>query len=601
MDFLKQIYFALERTFFQTLTRKLCGNIGFLLLLQTGSILVAAWCDRRLRAATANAAVPPEAAAAIGEIAQQTLMAMVALYLSVVLVALATLWFLRHLIVRPVRDLTQAFSAADGNGTDLSIRVPARTCDELRDLSESINAFLARLRQAFLETRQMGLTIAVNSVQVARKVELASDRAEQQGQLAKEIFVSSQEATAAFHDIAGHTHQISASTSQNLEVARTSFGELESVNAGIHAMDQKILSTNRTIGELQAASQEIHGIVGLIRSISTQTSLLALNAAIEAARAGQAGRGFSIVAEEVKKLAEQVQVASEAISGKIQQMLGLIEESQTASREVGRHAGQTREAVVRSCHSFQQMIGALERNDAQLQGITAAVEQLSAANEAVHGRVGSIHEGSLEVVQQMQQAKGISTRLQTITETMQESVARFHLGQGALEQIIVRTRQFRDQCQERLESLARQQVDVFDRNYRPVPGTDPPKYRTGYDAQCETVLRPLYDQLLDSLGGARFALCVDANGFAPTHNSRYSQPLTGKREIDLQHSRDKRIFNDGTGLRAARNQNAFLLQTYMRDTGEILCDLSLPLLVGGRHWGAVRLGFDPRMVLDSSP
>lgn len=601
MEMFKQVYFSLERTFFQTLTRKLCGNVGFLLLLQAGSILVAAWCGQRLRAVIADPAVPRETAAAIAVIAEQTLLAMVVLYVSVVLVALATLWFLRHLFIRPVRDLIRAFSTAEGNGTDLSIRVPTRTWDEFRDLSESINAFLARLRQAFLEVRQMGLSIAVNSVQVARKVESAADRAEQQGQLAQEIFLSSQEATAAFHDIAGHTHQISASTSHNLEVARTSFRELETVNAGIHAMDQKILSTNRSIGELQTASQEIHGIVGLIRSISTQTSLLALNAAIEAARAGAAGRGFSIVADEVKKLAEQVQVASAAISGKIQQMLGLIEASRQASGEVGRHAGQTREAVVRSCRSFQQMIEALERNDAQLQGITAAVEELSAANEAVHGRVGTIHAGSREVVQQMQQAKGISLSLQTITETMQASVARFHIGQGALEQIIVRTRQFRDQCQERLESLARQQVDIFDRNYRPLPGTDPPKYRTDYDAQCETVLRPLYDQVLDSLGGARFALCVDANGFAPTHNSRYSQPLTGRREVDLQRSRDKRIFNDGTGLRAARNENPFLLQTYMRDTGEILCDLSLPLTVQGRHWGAARLGFDPRMVLDPPP
>ncbi len=80
---------------------------------------------------------------------------------------------------------------------------------------------------------------------------------------------------------------------------------------------------------------------------------------------------------------------------------------------------------------------------------------------------------------------------------------------------------------------------------------------------------------------------------------QFSKPLTGNREIALQHSRDKRIFADGTGLRAARNPKEFLLQTYMRDTGEILWDLSLPLMVQGRHWGALRLDFDPGVVREA--
>lgn len=600
MKLFKQAYLALERIFFNSLTKKLSGNLLFLLLLQGLGLVLVAGAQQQIRQLLTTAAIEPELAQAILAITERTLMGMGVLYLLLALVSLGILLFLRYLIVRPVKELIRDFSLVDGAGTDLSMQVSARTYDEFRDLAETFNGFLDRLRQAFLEVRQMGVVIAVNSVQVGRKVALAAGHAERQGELAKDIFISSQEATAAFHEIAGNTHQICASTSQNLEVARNSFKELMAVNDNIHAMNQKITSTNTTIGDLQLASQEINGIVGLIRSISTQTSLLSLNAAIEAARAGRAGKGFSIVADEVKKLAEQVNVASESISGKIHDMLALIECSQKASREVGRYADQTREAVVRSCESFQQMIKAFEQNDAQLQGITAAAEELSAANQSVHERVSTIHQGSCQVVQQMQQAATISTQLQTTTETMQGSVARFQIGQGYLEQIIMRTREFRDSCQERLEALARQQVDVFDRNYRPMPGTDPQKYRTLYDTNCESTLQPLYDQLLEGIEGGRFALCVDSNGFAPTHNSRFSRPLTGDRQTDLQHSRDKRIFNDPTGLRAARNQNPFLLQTYMRDTGEILSDLSLPILVNGRHWGALRLGFDPQVLLEQT-
>ena len=93
-------------------------------------------------------------------------------------------------------------------------------------------------------------------------------------------------------------------------------------------------------------------------------------------------------------------------------------------------------------------------------------------------------------------------------------------------------------------------------------------------------------------------LCVDANGYAGTHNKRFSQPLTGDYEHDLLHSRDKRIFDDPTGIRCARNTNPFLLQTYARDTGEVLSDLALPIYVDDRHWGNVRLGFNPQVLLD---
>lgn len=598
MELFRQAYLALERTFFNSLSKKLSGNIIFLLLFQALGLVLVARAQQQIRQLLTTTAVEPELAEAILGVTGQTLMGMGVLYLLMILMSLGILWFLCHLVVRPVRDLIRDFSLADGNGTDLSMKITARTYDEFRELADTFNSFLVRLRQAFLEVRQMGVVIAVNSVQVGRKIDLAAGHAEQQGELAKDIFVSSQEATAAFHEIAGNTHQICASTSQNLEVARTSFRELMAVKESIQAMDQKITSTNTTIGDLQQASQEINGIVGLIRSISTQTSLLSLNAAIEAARAGRAGRGFSIVADEVKKLAEQVNVASESISGKIQEMLGLIEGSQKASKEVGLYATQTREAVVRSCESFQQMIKAFEQNDAQLQGITAAAEELSAANQSVHERVGTIHQGSCEVVQEMQQSKAISSQLQVTTEAMQETVAHFKIGQGYLEQVIFQTREFRDRCQQRLEALTQQGIEVFDRNYRPVPGTDPQKYRTLYDSQCEAALQPLYDQLLQSIEGGRFALCVDTNGFAPTHNSHYSRPLTGNRQVDLQQSRDKRMFADSTGLRAARNQNAFLLQTYMRDTGEILSDFSMPIQVQGRHWGAVRLGFDPQVLLN---
>jgi methyl-accepting chemotaxis protein len=92
---------------------------------------------------------------------------------------------------------------------------------------------------------------------------------------------------------------------------------------------------------------------------------------------------------------------------------------------------------------------------------------------------------------------------------------------------------------------------------------------------------------------------MDSNGYAPAHNSKFSHPPTGDYEKDLAGTRHKRIFDDMVGLKLARNRAPSLFQTYLRDTGEILGDLSMPVLVRGRHWGAVRLGFDPKVVIDT--
>lgn len=184
------------------------------------------------------------------------------------------------------------------------------------------------------------------------------------------------------------------------------------------------------------------------------------------------------------------------------------------------------------------------------------------------------------------------------TEKMQELVARFKTGEGYLEELISKTAAFRDQLQRHFSEMqTKRKIDIFDRRYQAIPGTNPVKYKTHYDDVFEQELQPLYDKIVADLKGAIYCLCVDVNGYAGTHNSRFSHQLTGDYEIDLVHSRDKRIFDDPTGKRSAENINPFLLQTYARDTGEVMSDLSLPIFVNESHWGAVRLGFNPVVLL----
>ena len=141
---------------------------------------------------------------------------------------------------------------------------------------------------------------------------------------------------------------------------------------------------------------------------------------------------------------------------------------------------------------------------------------------------------------------------------------------------------------------------LFDTDYQeiadgPLAGSAIPKYRTAYDLYLDLSIKDFQDTFAASDPMVVFAVLVDRNGYLPTHNSKYSQPLTGNPDIDKTGNRTKRIFNDPTGLAAAQYNNedgkGYLRQIYKRDTGVTMWDVSAPVYVRGEHWGGFRIGF----------
>lgn len=133
-------------------------------------------------------------------------------------------------------------------------------------------------------------------------------------------------------------------------------------------------------------------------------------------------------------------------------------------------------------------------------------------------------------------------------------------------------------------------ADAFDTNYELIHGFDPPKYHTKYDFYLDKVLLALEDEFLEDKT-IPYAVAVDINGYVPTHNSRFQQPITGDKAKDNIGNRTKRIFNDPVGIAAAKNQVRGFLQIYHRDTGETMWDFSCPVMVKGKQWGGFRIGF----------
>jgi len=132
--------------------------------------------------------------------------------------------------------------------------------------------------------------------------------------------------------------------------------------------------------------------------------------------------------------------------------------------------------------------------------------------------------------------------------------------------------------------------DAFDTDYELIPGFNPEKYHTKYDAYLDKMILAMQDEFFRD-ESVVYAVTVDANGYLPTHNSKYQQPITGDHDKDLEGNQTKRIFNDSVGLSAAHNKQPGYQQIYNDDTGAVMWDISSPIIIKGEHWGGFRIGF----------
>jgi len=334
-------------------------------------------------------------------------------------------------------------------------------------------------------------------------------------------------------------------------------------------------------------------VTQLIEGIASQTQLLALNATIEAAHAGDRGRGFAVVAGEVAKLSDRVRAAADEISQNLGAMLQDMAGTGQGIQELTGDFQGTTAILGRVSEHFGKLVLDFEENTGQLAGANGAVASISGTAQAIHLQACDIRGLSREAEQRLGEAARCSGGMNQSTEKLLEWVSRCRTGQGELEAVLQRATRWRDTMAARLQTLADRGLDLFDRDYRPVPHTDPQKFMTPWAAAYAEAMQPVFDEARKDLGSI-YSLALDVNGYLPGHHSDSSQPLTGDPKVDLLKSRHQRIyFTLETEKRRARNTEAFLFQTYMRDTGEILNDLSMPIILQGRHWGAMVSGFKP--------
>ena len=562
----KSIFVFLELNFFNSLTKKFAGNIGVLMLLQTLIVILPY----------------------VHSLKEMHWLA-VALYAISLISAVGLIVFLRFLVVRPLREIAQTFAS-----NDLSLDVPLETNDEIRDLSENYNRFVENMRRILEENKTMTLETSVQCAYLAKQVTESLSNAKKQGELSEMILCSSREANQAIGEIAKSTQDISESINDNHKTAETSIGELADVNIKIDAINGMLGTFGRTVEGLNGNSEKIKEIISLIVDISDQTNLLALNAAIEAARAGEHGRGFAVVADEVRALASRVTLATKEISRNVEEMLINVRLTQKGTAEISANTVQTKEVIERTFRHFQTQVRESQSNSSRLSGIAAASEEITVTNEEVCRQITDVHSLSANTLDCLTKSNSYNAQLRSGLESMLEKVSKIRTGQSRIEEILIRNGAFRDQVQDMLVEMNKQGINVLDRNYRPVPGTNPQKFAVSYNDAFDAKLQPLFDQYLAKCPGATFSLVVDVNGYVGTHHKANSAAPTGNYAVDLLKSRQRRIYvGNDQEIKRAKNTETFLLQTYLRDTGEVLHDFSMPIYVNGSHFGALIVGLKP--------
>jgi methyl-accepting chemotaxis protein len=384
-------------------------------------------------------------------------------------------------------------------------------------------------------------------------------------------------------------------------------GEIGQLAADMQAMVQsnRAIETSGSAGRVavgQARDAVAHvgeGVLGVVTSlrdvaraaaditqIALQTRLVAFNATVEAKRAGEAGAGFAVVAEAVKDLASKVEQSSKLIMSTVTQLdarIDTLAASITDNKDaVHNSAFHIALAQVEAC--VNEIAAATQRNLETCQTVTAEVGTVATSVAGNAQVLRAVNTNTRRFLQASENLIEITNECGAVTsdspfiEAVQAGAARLST---ALEEAVAQGR----------VSMA----DLFDDKYQPVQGSNPAQVLTRFVALTDELFPPVQEELLAFDRKVVFCAAVDRNGYLPTHNNKFSRPQGADPLWNAANARNRRVFNDRTGLAAGRNERRFLLQTYRRDMGGgqrvLMKDLSAPIMVQGRHWGGLRLAY----------
>lgn len=341
------------------------------------------------------------------------------LMLAVLIVSQLLISFItRHIIA--VRDIMLAVQESG----DLTLRAQADSRDEIGSIARAFNAMQASQQQVVGAVRQAAEQLDQGASELAQVMSRVRDgMISQQGETDM-VAAAVNEMSATVQDIASNSSRTRDQSLRADDLARNGRDQVARVSSTITGLATSIERCTRHMETLQGHSQEISGVVNVIRSIAEQTNLLALNAAIEAARAGESGRGFAVVADEVRALAQRVQSSTDEIQRMIEALQG---GTTDAVQDMQASAGLTRDSVQQSNEAGQSLAvittAVSEIRDGNSE-IASAVEQQSQAAEAITQSVVQIRDVTERTVEQTLLSASTSEQLASLAHQLSDSVSR---------------------------------------------------------------------------------------------------------------------------------------------------------------------------------
>jgi len=356
-----------------------------------------------------------------------SLAAMLLIGLLIAMIGLAALWLISRRITRPLRDMVAMLDDIGQGEGDLTQRLNIDSRNELGQIAAGFNAFLARLQGMIGE--------------VVGSVQQVSDASEHTADIAIRTDKGVQTQLAEIEQVATAVHQMTA-TAQ--DVARNASQAAEAANNADRAANQGrhiVQDTGSTITELAGEigravdvvqalardSENIDAILVTIRSIAEQTNLLALNAAIEAARAGEHGRGFAVVADEVRKLAERTTGATKEIGGTIESMQSETKNAVTSMKEGENEVELGTKEASKSGDALKDILKQVNTVTTEINQIAVASEEQTATTNEIATNIQQISGVMQDTAKRIQENAGAATQLANLSKELQNLVGQFRV------------------------------------------------------------------------------------------------------------------------------------------------------------------------------
>jgi methyl-accepting chemotaxis protein len=338
--------------------------------------------------------------------------------------------FLSRQITKALNQLIDRVKdIAQGEG-DLTKRIDVKSQDEIGELAKWFNAFVVKIHDVIAEVTDASTEVAAASTEIAASAEQIAAGANEQSQQITQVSSAVEEMSSSVVEVARKSADAANSANESGRIATEGGDVVTDTITGMRSINEAVSSSAQSVQELGKRGEQIGEVITVINDIADQTNLLALNAAIEAARAGEHGRGFAVVADEVRKLADRTTKATEEIAGSIQAIQNettiAVDKMNAGTEEVTTGVQKAEQAG----EALKQIVASAQDVSAMVQSIAAAAEEQSAASEQVSRNIEQIASVTRETSEGTNQAAAAATQLSQRAETLQQLVGQFKTDRG---------------------------------------------------------------------------------------------------------------------------------------------------------------------------